>query len=412
MSKLTALQVKNQSEPGMYADSNGLNLKVTPTGSKSWIIRYTINGKRSMAGLGAYPDVSLAEARERAAAHRAKIRGGISPVEEKKTQRAAARAEQGKGIMTFDQCVEKYFEAFSSSWRNEKVRNQWKTPLNDYASAIIGARDVSKIEIDHILAILKPIWYVKAPTAGRVRQRIEAILDWARVMKFRTGDNPARWKGNLEFLLPARDRSSTTRHHPALPFAQLPVFMEALRQIDTNSARAVEFGILTAARSGEVRLATWDEIDEQAGLWVIPALRMKMQRDHRVTLSPRALEIVGQMKARAMNDYIFPGMRENKPLGHSTFESTLDNMSKQRMKSGGEAWLDEKTGEAITMHGFRSTFKDWARETTSFDRDLVEIAMAHSVGDKTEAAYARGSMIEKRKTLMQDWANYCYGVTK
>lgn len=309
--KLTALKVKNLKDPGMYSDGDGLNLKVTPTGSKSWVLRYTINGKPAMMGLGAFPDVSLSEARERAAENRKKARAGVSPVEEKKAKVAAVRAEQGKDVMTFDQCKERYYAAFSGQWTNDKHRTQWLTTLNKYASPIIGALDVAKIDTDHIIAILEPIWYELGNSANRVRQRVEKVLDWARVMKYRTGDNPARWDGTIEYLLPALNRTANVRPHPALPYAQMADFMATLSERDGTHARAVEFGILTGARTEEIRGATWGEIDEERGLWTIPASRMKKRaRAHTAVLSDRALAILATMREIKQSDLIFPGMRK------------------------------------------------------------------------------------------------------
>lgn len=410
---LTNLTVKNLKEPGRYHDGNGLYLNVTKQGSKSWLFRFMIDGKASNMGLGVFPDVSLAEARERAAENRKKARAGTNPIEEKKAKVAAVRAEQGKGVMTFDQCAEKYYAAFSAQWTNEKHRTQWLVSLKKYASPTIGALDVAKVDTDHIIAILEPIWNEKGNSANRVRQRIEKVLDWARVMKYRTGDNPARWDGAIEHLLPALNRTATVRPHPALPFVQVAEFMAAIGQRVGAHARAIEFGILTGARTEEIRGATWGEIDEAQGLWTIPASRMKKRvRPHTVVLSDRARAIIAQMKAIAHSDLVFPG-RADKPVGHSTLDATLKKMNRELVAAGGKAWIDTKTGEEITMHGFRSTFSDWARETlTNYDRDLVEIALSHAVGDAVFSAYARGSMIEKRRVLMQAWADYCYPTKK
>ena len=407
--KLTALKVKSLKDPGMYSDGDGLNLKVTTTGTKSWVLRYTINGKAAMMGLGAYPEVSLAEARERAAENRKKARAGTNPVEEKKAKAAAVRAEH-KGAMTFGQCVKEYYAAFSSLWTNDKHRTQWLTSLMRYAGPTLGARDVAKIDTPAILAALEPIWKEKTNSANRVRPRIETVLDWAKVMKYRKGDNPARWDGNLEHLLPAPNRAVNVRPHPALPFVQMADFMVLIGERIGTHARAIEFGILTEARTEEIRGATWGEIDEERGLWTIPASRMKKRvRPHTAVLSDRALAIISKMKAIARKDLIFPGMKDGKALGHSSLDAILKKMNKELVTAGRDPWVDIKTGEEITMHGFRSSFADWARETLpDIDINQVEVALSHSVGDAVMQAYMRGTMVEKRRVLMQQWADYCF----
>lgn len=391
--KLTPLECRNLKTPGLYPDGAGLLLKVTKGLSKSWIHRYMIAGRDRWMGLGPYPDVGLAEARELAAENRRKLRRGIDPLDERAEQTAATRAARAKAV-TFDWCAGQYIAAHRAGWKSAKSAEQWESSLQTYAAPTIGALDVGKIETPHILKILQDgdFWTTKTETASRVRGRIESILDWAAAHKYRTGENPARWKGHLDALLPARSKVAKVEHHAALPYAEIGPFMTALRKQAGIAARACEFAILTAARSGEVRGATWSEIDEAAGVWVIPAERMKGGKEHRVPLSAESRALIASMKKIATDaTLIFPGMKEGKALSDMSLTAVL-----RRMDRGD-----------LTMHGFRSTFRDWAAETTDYPHEMQEMALAHTVGDKVEAAYRRGDMLEKRRAMMQDWANYC-----
>lgn len=391
--KLTPLGVKNlkaEAKNKWYIDGGGLYLYVKSTGSKSWAFRYMLHGKDNWLGLGPYPEVTLAEARELAATNRKSIRAGIDVAGQKQTASATVRAERAKAV-TFDWCAKKYIEAHSPKWANAKSVQQWTNTLATYASPTIGSLDVAKVETSHIMKILEPIWHTKAETASRLRGRIESVLDWATVSKHRTGDNPARLKGHIEMLLPARNKAATVEHHAALPFNEIDALMVDLRGREGNAARACEFAILTAARSGEVRGATWAEIDEETGLWIVPAERMKAKREHRVPLSAEALAVIAKMKAIASSDFIFPGMKKDKPLSDMSLTAVL-----KRMERGD-----------LTMHGFRSTFRDWAAEISNHPSEMAELALAHTVSNKVEAAYRRGDMMEKRRAMMQDWANYC-----
>lgn len=392
--KLTPLGVKNL-KPGLknkwFPDGSNLYLFVKATGGKSWAFRYMLHGVDRWLGLGSYPEVSLAEARELAASNRKAIRAGIDIAGEKQTRAATAKAERANGV-TFDWCAEKYIAAHQSKWKNPKSEQQWRNTIATYASPIIGTLDVARVDTRHVLQILEPIWYEKAETASRLRGRIESVLDWAAVSKHRTGDNPARLKGHIELLLPARSKAATVRHHAALPFGEIAPFMTDLKAREGIAARACEFAILTAARSGEVRGATWSEIDEEAGLWVIPAERMKMIREHRVPLSKEALATIHEMKIISSGALIFPGAKEDKALSDMSLTAVFRRMGRTD----------------LTMHGFRSTFRDWAAEVSNHPSEMAELALAHAVSNKVEAAYRRGDMMEKRRGLMQDWAAYCF----
>lgn len=388
--KLTALTVSKATKPGYYGDGAGLWLQVSPSGSKSWIFRFTLNTKQREMGLGAVHTVTLSEARARAKECRVLLLDGKDPLETLKATKLAEAMERAK-MMTFEQCASAYIDAHRSSWKNVKHASQWENTLKTYATPVIGSLPVASVDTALVVKVLSPIWQTKTETASRLRGRIESILDWATVSQYRQGDNPARWKGHLDNLLATLSKSSRTKHHPALVWQETGAFMAALRRQEGIAARAVEFAILTAARSGEVRLATWAEIDLQANLWVIPAERMKAKREHRVPLSTAAVTL---LKATPrLGDFVFPGAKEGNPLSDMSLTAVLRRMGR----------VD------ITVHGFRSTFRDWCSESVanSFPREVCEHALAHSLPDKVEAAYRRGDLIEKRTLLMQAWADYC-----
>lgn len=392
--KLTPLGVKNL-KPGTknkwFPDGGNLYFSHKATGGQSWAFRYMLHGVDRWLGLGSYPEVSLAEARELAASNRKAIRAGIDIAGEKQTRAATAKVERANGV-TFDWCADKYITAHQSKWKNPKSKQQWINTIATYASPIIGALDVARVDTRHVLQILEPIWYEKAETASRLRGRIESVLDWATVSKHRTGDNPALLKGHIDLLLPKRNKAATVRHHAALPFKDVAGFMTDLKTREGTAARACEFAILTAARSGEVRGATWSEIDEEAGLWVIPAERMKMIREHRIPLSKEALAAIRKMKLISSSGLIFPGAKEDKSLSDMSLTAVFRRMGRTD----------------LTMHGFRSTFRDWAAEVSNHPAEMAELALAHAVSNKVEAAYRRGDMMEKRRGMMQDWADYCF----
>jgi integrase len=394
--KLTQLQVDKQKTPGLYGDGAGLSLKVTTGGSKSWIYRYMLVGKAHWMGLGSYPDTSLAEARDKAAELRKLTRQNVDPLAERRKETSLVRATLAK-VITFDKAAEQFIDAHAPGWKNAKHVDQWRNTLSSYASPVIGSLDVSHIETAHIMRILEKdgFWKSKTETASRVRGRIESVLDWATVRKYRTGENPARWKGHLEALLPARTKVKKTEHHAALPWSEIAAFITDLRKQAGIAARAVEFAILTAARSGEVRGATWNEFDLAAGVWIVPAERMKAKREHRVPLPTKALELLKKQKEEFPGEIVFPGakVKEGK-------QTQLSDMSLT-------AVLRRMEKDEITVHGFRSTFRDWAAESTEYPSEMVEMALAHVINNKVEAAYRRGDLFEKRRRLMQDWSNFC-----
>lgn len=386
--KLTPLGVSKKQTPGHYGDGGGLWLQISKFKSKSWVFRYTLHGTRREMGLGATHTVSLAEARQKAKECRLTLLDGKDPIEVRETTTLAEALRRAK-MMTFDQCAAAYIEAHRSSWKNAKHISQWESTIQAYASPVIGKLPVTSVDTDLVVKILNPIWQTKTETATRLRGRIESILDWATTSKFRQGDNPARWRGHLENLLSSPNKIAKVKHHPALPWQELGKFMVDLRKREGVAARAVELAILTATRSGEVRNATWAEFD--AGLWVIPAARMKMGREHRIPLPTAAVELLGKMPR--LGDLVFPGTKKNKPLSDMSLTAVLRRMARND----------------ITVHGFRSSFRDWCSESVanSFPREVCEHALAHSLPDKIEAAYRRGDLIEKRTLLMQAWSDYC-----
>lgn len=390
VSEANALAVSRLKKPGRWAVGGvaGLCLQVTDSGARSWIYRTMIGGKRTEVGLGGFPDVTLAGAREAARAMRVQIKAGVNPVAEFKSKRSALQAAAA-AEKTFDECAELFIEAKTPEWSNPKHAAQWTATLATYASPIMGKLLVRDIELAHVLDVLRPIWSTKNETATRVRGRIESVLDWASVNKYRDGLNPARWKGHLDHLLPKPSKVSKVEHHAALPINDVGAFMVRLRAMEGTGARCLEFAILTAARSGEVRGARWSEIDIKAKTWVVPAARMKMGREHRVPLSDAALALLKAQPKIDGNHLVFPAVRGGQ-LSDMTLSACM-----RRMKV-----------DAVP-HGFRSTFRDWASERTDTPRDVAEMALAHAIGDKVEAAYRRGDLFDKRTLLMQQWADFC-----
>jgi integrase len=389
LQRLTALAVNRVSKPGLYADGGGLYLRVGRNGSKRWAFRFMLNGRQHEMGVGGLNKVSLADARKKASDARLLLSGGRNPLihkHEKETERAAEKARS----MTFDQCAEVYISAHEVAWKNEKHRQQWRNTLATYVSPVFGLIPVQEVDTDHILRAIEPIWTKKTETARRLRGRIEVILDWAKVRGYRTGENPARWRGHLSHLLPARTKVRLVKHHAALRYAEIPTFMKELRETEGKSAAALEFLILTAARTSEAIYAHWREIDMKHETWTVPAERMKARREHRVPLSPPAIAVLKGAK-ELKGDYVFPGRTPARPLSNMALLMTLGRMNR---------------GE-ITAHGFRSTFRDWAAERTNFPNEVVEAALAHAIESKTEAAYRRTDFFERRRQLMDDWAEYC-----
>ena len=398
--KLTALAVARDLPPGMHGDGGGLYLRVQVTSgdriAKSWLMRYRHAGRRRDMGLGAYPDVSLADARRKAEEARRMLAAGVDPI-----GAARAAASAAGGIPSFREAAERYIAAHEDGWRNPKHRQQWRNTLTTYAYPRLGGMSVADIAVGDVLRVLEPIWKVKPETATRLRGRIEAVIDWAIARDYRTAENPARWRGRLQQLLPAKSKIRRVEHHAALPWREGPAFLAALRERGGPAAACFEFAILTAARSGEARGATWAEIDLDAATWTVPGLRMKAGRDHRVPLSGAAIAVLERMLAdhRAQHGakakpapeaFVFPGGRPGKPLSENAVMALLRRMDR----------------DDITMHGFRSTFRDWAAEATAYPREVAEAALAHVNKDRVEAAYLRGDHLEKRRRLMADWAEF------
>ena len=386
--KLTARTVETKKAEGYYSDGGNLYLRITPNRTKSWMFIYRKDKKRTEIGLGSVELVTLEEAREKANTLRKQITNGINPLIEKQRLENELRANLAKS-MTFKQCADAYIKAHQAGWKNKKHIQQWQNTLAQYAFPVFGELDVKSIDTGLITKCLEPIWLTKNETAGRVRGRIESVLDWATVQEYRKGDNPARWRGHLDKLLTKPSKIQKVEHHSALPFTDINAFINQLHSQEGIAAKCLELTILTAARTGESIGATWDEIDLNAKTWTIPAERMKMKKGHIVPLSPQALNILNEMAAIRTNDYVFPSARKG-----------LSNMAMLKL-------LKRMDKGDITVHGFRSTFRDWAAESTAYTSEVVEMALAHAIKNQTEAAYRRGDLLEKRKHLMEDWARHC-----
>jgi integrase len=395
---LSAAKVKT-APSGRYGDGDGLYLFVRAPQSAFWVFRYTRAGRMREMGLGRARGrnaVLLAEARDKAGELHRMVKAGLDPLAERDAAAVAQQAKaeaQARHAITFRQVAEEYIAANAAGWRNPKHRAQWYSTLAAYAYPHLGHLPIADVSTDHVLGALRPIWQAKPETASRLRGRIEAVLTAATVKGVRAGENPARWRGHLAELLPARSKVAPVEHHAALPFADLPAFFLRLQAADGLGARALELAILTAARTGEVLGATWAEMDLDAALWTIPPVRMKARRGHRVPLSGVAVVLLRKLATIRQGEHVFAGQREAKPLSNMVLLMTL-----RRMKRAD-----------LTAHGFRSTFRDWAAETTSFPSEVVEMALAHAVGDAVEAAYRRGDLFEKRRALMEAWAIHCTG---
>ena len=392
--ELSPLAVGRLTEPGHHAVGGvaGLYLFVKDTGARSWVLRTMIGAKRRHVGLGGFPDVTLAMAREKARKARDAVVEGIDPIAQRRAAASALRASQ-VAETTFKQAAESYIKAHGDTWKNAKHEQQWTNTLTTYAYPVVGHLGLQHIGQEHILKILEPIWKDKTETASRLRGRLEVVLDWATVRGYRKGDNPARWKGHLDKLLAAPGKIQKVEHHRALPIADMPKFMTALREREGLSARALEFTILTAVRSGETRGATWAEIDKKAKVWTIPAERMKAGKEHRVPLSTTALKLLEKLAQGKPGDFVFPA-----PRGGALSDMALTAVMR-RMKV-----------DAVP-HGFRSTFRDWAAEHTNYPREIAEQALAHALESKVEAAYRRGDALEKRRQLMMEWATFVGSAT-
>ncbi len=379
INRLNARAVATISKNGRHADGGGLYLSISANGGRRWVFLFRWHGKPTEIGLGSARDVTLARARELAAQARSMLAEGVNPKD----------ARRPSGASSFGECADRLIEAMRPSWRNGKHAGQWETTLRTYA-APLRRLPVDKVETDDVLSVLKPIWNAKPETASRVRGRIERVLDAARAQGLRGGENPARWRGHLDQLLPKRQRL-TRGHHAAMAYAELPAFIGKLQARQATAALALEFAVLTAARSGEVLGARWDEFDLDHGVWTLPASRMKAGREHRVPLSKRALKMVRAMHESRSGDFVFPGQKIGKPLSGMSLEMVL-----RRMK------LND-----VTVHGFRSAFRDWAAESTNFTNEVCEAALAHVIENKAEAAYRRGDLFDKRRKLMDACGEYC-----
>ncbi|MGE5565879.1 MAG: tyrosine-type recombinase/integrase [Parcubacteria group bacterium] len=379
--KLQAMQVSKLSKPGLFSDGEGLYLRVDS--GKRGVFIYHRHGKRKEMGLGPLSDVSLAQARELKREARQLVRAGKDPIEERKRARI--------GSITFGEFIEAELDVLEKGWSNPKHRQQWRNTLRTYA-ANCWEVPVNQIETQHVEKALRPIWLTKPETAKRLRGRIERLLDSAKAKGLRSGENPARWRGHLKSIMATHPRSAR-KHHAALPFDALPAFMERLRGLEAVSARALEFTILTAARTSEVLGATWDEIDLEKRIWTVPGGRMKMRAEHQVPLSDAAVKLLEGLKELG-GKWVFPGTLADKPLSNMSMQMLL-----RRMKV------------PVTPHGFRSTFRDWAGEATDHSREVAEAALAHKVGNEVERAYRRGNSLEKRRVMMADWATYCSSIT-
>lgn len=386
---LGANEVARLDTPGFHAVGGvpGLGLKLNAAGARSWVLRTVVSGTRRDMGLGSYPGVTLASAREKAREIKDQISRGIDPI-------ASKRARNLQSVWTFQRCATEYIAGHRAKWRNAKSPQQWTNTLTTYAFPVIGSMQVKDVQRPDVLRVIEPYWTTKTETMVRVRNRIERVLAWAKVKGYRDGDNPAVWRNNLDQVLPAPGLVANRRHHPHVPFQEVPAFVNSLTKIDTQSARCLEFVILTIVRSGEARGATWGEIDFEAGLWTIPARRMKGKRDHRVPISSEMLRILEGQPRLGDTDLIFPGER-----GKRMSDMTLTQLMR-RLETN------------AVPHGFRTSLTNWAAETTAWPNMVVEMAKAHAISNKTEAAYRRGDLLEKRRIMMEEWARYCYGKTR
>jgi integrase len=380
---------KSKKTAGLHHDGGGLYLQIGAGGAASWLYRFKRGGKARDMGLGSVADVTLAQARDKAHEARKLHKAGIDPIEARNAQADLQRRAEVRST-SFRDCAEQMIASHEQGWRNAKHRAQWRTTLATYAFPVLGDVPVADINTDLVLKVVQPIWSSKTATASRVRGRIEKVLSWAKARNLRSGENPAGWRGHLDQLLPARSKVQPVNHHPALPYRDQPAFMARLRSKEGVTPRALEFVILCASRTGEGLRARFDEMDLEAGVWTVPAERMKSRREHRVPLCQRAVAIVKEMAAVAINEYVFAGTKRGRPLSDMTLLVLLRELH-----------------PGITTHGFRSSFRDWAGETTSFPREVIEMALAHRLRDKTEAAYARGDLFEKRRGLMTAWGDFC-----
>lgn len=386
---------------------SGLYLQITPSNAKTWVLRATVGDRRRDIGLGGFPTVTLAQARDKAREARDKIERGIDPVEERKAAKAALVAARKRGL-TFADAVDRALAAKLDGFKNAKHRDQWRNTLAAYALPELGPMLVQDITVQDVLRVLQPMWATKTETASRLRGRIEAVLSWATVAGHRTGDNPARWGGNLKELLPPPSKVATEGNQPALALDYAAAWFADLRKREGFGARALEFLALTAARSGEVRGATWAEIDLERGVWTVPAERMKMKREHRVPLSAAAVALLEALPRLDGNPLVFPAPRGGQ-LSDMTLSATMRRMHEAEVAQDRPGYLDPRNKRPAVPHGLRSTFRDWVAERTSYPGEMAEVALAHRISNAVEAAYRRGDMVEKRRRMMADWAAFLAG---
>jgi integrase len=413
--ELSAVDIKRlshpqtSSRPVTYAAGGvaGLLVQVTPNNGKTWLLRTTVAGQRREMGLGGYPDVTLAQARDKAREARDAIERGVDPIEQRKAARAALVAARKRGL-TFNEAVNRFLAAKLAEFRNAKHAAQWRSTLDAYAAPALGDMLVSDIGVTDVQRALEPIWASKTETASRLRGRIEAVLAWATVAGHRTGDNPARWRNNLDAVLPKPGKVASSDNQSAVPLDDAARWFAALRQRDGMSALALEFAALTACRSGEVRGATWAEIDLDRALWVVPAARMKAGREHRVPLTAEAVALLKTLPRMEGSDYVFPAVRGGM-LSDMSLSAVMRRMHASDVAEGGKGFIDRVSGRPAVPHGLRSTFRDWAAERTDYPREMAELALAHTVGSDVERAYRRGDMLEKRRAMQAAWCRFLRG---
>ena len=392
--RLSALGISRLKADGLYHDGDGLYLRIKG-GSRVWVFRYQLGGKRHWMGFGSADVVSLEAARRRKQDARAELERGLDPIEGKRIREseAAARAERQ---LTFDECADRFINAHEEGWSNPKSPTAWRNTLATYCGPIFGSKAADEVDTEAVMQVLEPLWKTKTETASRLRGRIERVLDWAKVRGYRSGENPARWRGHLDALLPQRSKVAPVKHHPALPWKELPAFMDQLRQRPGVAPLALAFAILTACRVSEAVNATWQEFDLDGAIWQVPAERMKARRVHRVPLSPPALEILRSLQKTTSGEFVFPGWSQTKPLSIAGPLRVLHDMDRHD----------------LTVHGFRSTFRVWVAETTDFPRELAEASLAHVITDATVAAYLRSDVLERRRTLMNTWGSFAMGFSR
>jgi integrase len=410
---LSAKKVQRVKVRGRYYDTGnggvrGFCLQVSANGAKSWLLRYQLDGKKRWLGLGSFPTFSLSEARERARRERQRLADGVDPLLVRRKERSTLKAAAAKTI-TFKEAAEQFHRLHAHEWKNTKHAAQVINTLRQYAFPHLGDMNVAEITTSDILKVIEPIWISKTETASRVRGRIEQVLGWSQVRGYRTGDNPARWRGHLDQALPKRSKVAPVEHHPALPYAQVPEFMADLRRREGTAAQALRLTVLTAARSDETISARWEEIDFDEAMWRIPAGRMKGSKAHNVPLAPTVTALLRSLYREEGNPYVFLGAKRSASLSNMAMTNVIRRMNEDRSKQGLPRYVDPQQGNRdISVHGMRAAFRDWCSEQTNFPREVCEMALAHAIDSKVEAAYRRGELLKKRRQLAESWARYCF----